>query len=124
MPSGSGSSVGSNSGRFTHDHNWSADETQIILANTEYNLGSPPVAGKTLCITEVSVRTTTPGDVVVTVRVAGETVAKITVNVLAGSTAVWSSIDGRRFEATEQPVVLSDNVAGGTLYVSASGLEA
>jgi len=110
--------------RYLHQNHWQSDEVTISVAGAagQQNLGSAVPAGKTRRIREITVRHAGSNDTVVTVLV-GSTV-KLSLDVPAGTTRVWSSEDGRMFSAGEQPIVQSSDVTGGNTYVSAAGVEA
>jgi hypothetical protein len=76
-------------------------------------------------IREITIRHTGTNNTVVTLKVAGVGGAvKLTIDVPAQTTRVWSSQDGRKFVAGEQPAVQSSDVTGGNTYISAAGVEA
>jgi len=60
---------------------------------------------------------------IITLRLAGAAVARVSFMVPAQSSRVWSSQDGREFVAAEQAVVQSSNVTGGSTFISAAGVE-
>lgn len=110
--------------KWLHDKHWVADEVTISAAGSagQQNLGSKVSVGKTLRIREITVRHAGSNDTVVTLLV--DTTTKLSFHVGAGTTRVWSSQDGRKFNAGEQPLVQSSDVTGGNTFVSAAGVEA
>jgi hypothetical protein len=109
---------------YLHKNHWEASEVTISVAGDagKQNLGSPVPSGKKRRIREITVRHTGTANTVVSLMV-GSTV-KLTIDVPAQTTRVWSSQDGREFAAGEQPTVQSSDVTGGSTYVSAAGVEA
>jgi hypothetical protein len=110
---------------WLHQHHWEAEEVTITVAGAggQQNLGSAVATGKTRRIREITIRHAGTNNTVVTLLVAGGA-TKLTIDVPAGTTRVWSSQDGRKFAAGEQPAVQTSDVVGGSTYVSAAGVEA
>jgi len=127
MPKASASSVGighhSNPERYRQDNNWEAEEVTALAAATNYNLGAAVSAGKTLRIREITIRHAGSNNTVVTLLIVGGN-TKVTIDVPANTTRVWSSQDGREFTATQQPAVQTSDITGGSTFVSAAGIEA
>jgi len=112
--------------RWLHENHWDNDaEVQIVAAGIAgaQNLGVPVAAGEQRRIRELTIRNTCPVDVVVYLRAQITGNIKLSLDVPTQTTRVWSSQDGREFGAAEQPQVYA-NVTGGTIYASASGVEA
>jgi hypothetical protein len=111
--------------RYLHEHHWESGEVEITAsgAGGQKNLGDPVPSGKKRRIRELTIRHAGTNNTVVTLLVSGG-VTKLTIDVPAQSTRVWSSQDGREFDAGEQPAVQSSDTTGGYTYVSASGVEA
>lgn len=124
MPSGSGSSGGTNPSQWLQTHHWEADEVTIAAAGAggQQNLGAVVGAGLTRRIREITIRHAGTANTVVTILIG--VVPKLTVDVPAQTTRVWSSEDGVAFTATQQPVIQTSNVTAGSTYVSARGVEA
>jgi len=110
--------------RWLHENHWEAEEVTISAAGAggQQNLGSAVPTGKTRRIRELTIRHTGTNNTVVTLLISGGA-TKLTIDVPAQTTRVWSSQDGREFDAGEQPAVQSSDVTGGNTYVSASGVE-
>lgn len=110
---------------WLHENHWEADEVTINAAGVggQQNLGVVVPAGVTRRIREITIRHAGTNNTVVTLLIAGGA-TKVTIDVPAQSTRVWSSQDGREFAAGEQPAVQSSDVTGGNTFVSASGVEA
>jgi len=110
--------------KWLHRHHWESGEVNITVAGAEgqKNLGTAVPTGKIRRIKEITVRHTGTNNTVVTLLVAGGA-TKLSIDVPAQSTRVWSSQDGRIFNEGEQPAVQSSDVTGGSTYVSASGVE-
>jgi len=129
MPQGNASNEGigneTNPEKWLHENHWEAEEVEISSAGAggQQNLGSPPSAGKTLRIREITIRHAGTNNTVVTLLVSGGA-TKLSIDVPAESTITWSSQDGREFAAGEQPVVQTSDVTGGHTFVSAAGVEA
>ena len=111
--------------RWLHENHWeSPAEVTIAAAGAEQNLGAAVPAGLTRRIRELTIRHAGTNNTVVTLKVAGVGGAvKVTIDVPAQTTRVWSSQDGREFAAAEQPTVQTSDITGGSTYVSASGVE-
>ncbi len=128
MTRSSASNVGighhSNPERYRQDSHWEAEEVEVAVAGAggQQDLGAAVAAGKTLRIREITIRHVGTNNTVVTLLV-GVTV-KVTIDMAPQSTRVWSSQDGRKFEAAEQPVVQTSDITGGSTFVSAVGIEA
>ncbi|MBA7468138.1 hypothetical protein ES707_03379 [subsurface metagenome] len=114
----------SNPERWLHDNHWEADEVTIAVAGVpgEQNLGVVVPAGVTQRIRELTIRHAGTNNTVVTLLISGGA-TKITIDIPAQTTRVWSSQDGREFDPTEQPAVQTSDVTGGSTYVSAGGVE-
>jgi len=128
MPAGSGGSVGTNPQRFLHNYHWgSGAEVDLDAAATPESLGAAVATGRVRRIREITVRHAGSGNTVITLGVnlgdANEEI-RLTFDVPAQTTRVWSSEDGRSFSAGEQPEVQTSNVTGGHSYVTAAGIEA
>lgn len=111
--------------RWLHVNHREANEVTINAAGVggQQNLGGVVPAGVTRRIRELTIRHAGTNNTVVTLLIAGG-VTKVTIDIPAQTTRVWSSQDGREFAAGEQPAVQSSDVTGGNTYVSASGVEA
>ena len=115
----------SNPEKWLHDKHWEADEVTIAVAGApgQQNLGAVVGAGLTRRIRELTIRHAGTNPTVVTLLIAGGA-TKVTIRVPAGTTSVWTSQDGRKFAAGEQPAVQTSDVTGGSTFVSAGGVEA
>jgi hypothetical protein len=124
MPSGSGSSGGTNPSQWLQTHHWEADEVTVAAAGAggQQSLGAAVGAGLTRRIREITIRHAGTNNTVVTI-LAGTT-TKVTVDVPAQTTRVWSSEDGIAFAVGELSAVQTSDVTGGSTYVSARGVEA
>ena len=111
--------------RWLHENHWEADEVTIAVAGApgQQNLGVAVPAGVTRRIRELTIRHAGTNNTVVTLLIAGGA-TKVTIDVPAQTTRVWSSQDGREFATGEQPACQSSDITGGNTYVSASGVEA
>jgi len=109
---------------FLHTNHWESGEVEIKASGAEgqENLGSKVPTGKTRRIRELTIRHTGTNNTVVTLLVSGGA-TKLSIDVPAQTTRVWSSQDGRSFDAGEQPVVQSSDTTGGSTFVSAAGVE-
>ena len=119
MPEGSGSSTGTNSERWLHEHQWQSEEVPCVAAATPVDLGAPPT--HTLRIREITIRHAGTNNTIVTLIVGGVTL--LSIDVPAQSTVTWSSQDGRKVAAGGQPTVQTSDVTGGSTFVSAVGTE-
>jgi len=121
------SGANTNPERWLHDNHWESDEIPIIAAGAlgEQNLGVAVPVAMARRIREITIRHAGSNNTVVTLKVAGVGGAvKVTIDVPAQTTRVWSSQDGREFAAGEQSAVQSSDVTGGNTFVSAGGVEA
>jgi hypothetical protein len=111
--------------RWMHDHHWDCDEVTVAAAGVggQQNLGAPVGAGVTRRIREITIRHAGTNNTVVTLLIAGGA-TRLTIDVPAQTTRVWSSEDGRLFTAGQQPAVQTSDVTGGSTFISASGVEA
>jgi len=116
---------GINAEKFLHDNHWESGEVTVSAAGAggQQNLGSVVATGKKRRIREITIRHAGTNNTVVTLLVSGGA-TKLTIDVPAQSTRVWSSQDGRIFNAGEQPAVQSSDITGGSTFVSAAGVEA
>jgi hypothetical protein len=119
------SGVNTNPERYLHENHWEAEEVTIAVAGApgQQNLGAAVGVGLTRRIRELTIRHAGTNNTVVTLLIAGGA-TKVTIDVPAQSTRVWSSQDGREFAAGEQSAVQSSDVTGGNTFVSAAGVEA
>jgi hypothetical protein len=110
---------------WLHSHHWECDEVTIAAAGVggQQNLGAAVGAGLTRRIRELTIRHAGTNNTVVTLLISGGA-TKVTIDVPAQSTRVWSSQDGREFAAAEQPAVQTSDATGGSTFVSAAGVEA
>jgi len=111
---------------WLHDNHWECDEVTIaaIGVGGQQNLGVVVPAGVTRRIREITIRHTGTANTVVTILVSGAVANKVTIDVAAQTTRVWSSQDGLEFAAGEQPAAQTSDVTGGGTIVSARGVEA
>lgn len=109
--------------KYLHDNHWESGETTISGAGADVSLGSVVGAGKTRRIREITIRHAGINNTVVTLKIASGA-TKLTLDIPAQTTRVWSSENGRLFNTAEQAAVQSSNVTGGSTYISASGVEA
>ena len=125
---GQDTGLNTNPERWLHIHHWETPaEVTIAAAGVpgQQNLGVAVGAGLARRIREITIRHAGTNNTVVTILIAGPPpVIKITIDVPAQTTRVWSSQDGRLFNAAEQPAVQSSDVTGGNTFVSAAGVEA
>ena len=127
MPTGTPSNEGisnlTNPEKYRQDHHWEANEVEGVLAATSYDLGVAVAAGKTRRIREITIRHAGSDNTIVTLLInAGAT--KVTIDVPANTTRVWSSQDGIEFTAAQLSAFQTSDVTGGSTFVSATGLEA
>jgi hypothetical protein len=110
---------------WLHQHHWEAEQVTIAAAGVggQQNLGVVVPAGLTRRIREITIRHAGTSNTVVTLLISGGA-TKLTIDVPAQTTRVWSSQDGREFAAGEQSAVQSSDVTGGNTFISASGVEA
>lgn len=117
-----------NASKYLQDNHWEPT-AEVTINQTgqvgEQNLGAAVATGATRRIREITVRHDGTNATVITLKVAGVGGRVVlTFDVPAQTTRVWSSEDGRVFQAGEQPAVQSSDVTGGNTYVSVAGIEA
>lgn len=110
--------------RWLHEYHWDCDEVTIAAVGVggQQNLGAVVGAGLMRRIREITIRHAGTNNTVVTLLIAAGA-TRLTIDVPAQSTVVWSSQDGREFAAAQQPAVQTSDVTGGSTFVSASGVE-
>ena len=103
---------------------WNSNEVTVVAtgAGGQQSLGAAVAATHERWIREITVRNAGSITTVVTILVSGGA-TKLTFDVPAYSTRVWGGLDGRMFSAAQQPAVQVSSVTGGSVYVSASGVE-
>lgn len=118
--------LNTNPERWLHQYHWECDEVTIAVAGVggQQNLGAVVPAGVARRIREITVRHTGTNNTVISILVAGAVANKVTIDVPAQTTRVWSSQDGLEFTAAQQPAVQTSDVTGGGTIVSARGVEA
>ena len=125
MPRGSiGDDSGANTNpeRWLQDNHWNCDEVELVAAATALALGAAVAVGATRRIREITIRNVGSNNTVVTIT--DGTDIKLSIDVPAQTTRVWSSQDGRLFAAGETPDAQTSDITGGSTYVSAGGVEA
>jgi hypothetical protein len=117
--------VAPNEEKWRHQYHWECNEVTISAAGAggQQNLGAVVGAGLTRRIRELTIRHAGTNNTVVTLLISGGA-TKLTIDVPAQTTRVWSSQDGREFAEGEQSAVQSSDVTGGNTFVSAAGVEA
>lgn len=115
--------VHTNPEQWLQDYHWDCDQVAIIAVNAggQQNLGAAVGAGLTRRIREITIRHSGTETTVVSILVGTD--VRVSLSLTAGTTVVWSSDNGRSFEAAQQPIVQASNVTGGTVFISASGVE-
>lgn len=123
---GDDSGVNTNPERWLQDNHWEP-EAEITIAATgaggEEEVGDPVATGETRRIREITIRHEGTDNTVVTLLDESGGNIKVSIDVPAQTTRVWSSQDGRSIAATLQPVIQTSDVTGGSTYVSLSGVE-
>lgn len=124
MPSGSGSSGGTNPSQWLQANHWEAEEVIITVSGAagQKDLGVAVAAGKTRRVREYTINHTGTNNTDVSLLIKGGA-TKVTVPVPAQTGRVWGSDNGRKFIAGQITAVQSSDVTGGTTRVSASGVE-
>lgn len=109
---------------YLHRNHWESGEVTIAVAGApgQQNLGGPAPPTMTRRIKEITIRHAGSNNTVVTLLVGA--VVRLSIDVPAQTTRVWSSQDGQLFTAGQQPVCQTSDVTGGSTFVSASGVEA
>ena len=115
--------VNTNPAKWLQDHHWDCNEVTIAVNGLPGQQALGVAALGTRRIREITIRHAGTNNTVVTLLIAGGA-ARLTVDVPAQSTRVWSSEDGRVFAVGEVSAVQTSDVTGGSTFVSASGVEA
>lgn len=122
--------LNTNPERYRQEHGGSFGELVIVASGAGgqqiIRITPPNPVGESLVfrLKEVSVRHSGTSDTVVSVRVVGEAIDRLTLDVRARTTREWESEIGRVVGQTLTVVARSSDVAGGTTYVSGSYIEA
>ena len=112
-----------NAEAWRHANHWQTPaEIALAVAAAPANLGGVVPAGQTRRIREITIRHTGSNNTVISVNIG--VFARITIDVPAQTTRVWSSEDGIEFYGGEQPTIQTSDVTGGGAQVSARGDEA
>lgn len=117
--------VNSNPQTWLHGNHWDCEEVTISTAGSsgEQDLGVAVASNKVRRIREMTIRHTGTSNTVITVLIKGGN-TKLTIDIPAQTTRVWSSENGLEFSAGQTPAVRSSNVTGGNSFISARGVEA
>lgn len=113
--------------RWLHDKHWEPDAEITIAAagaGGEQDVGGAVPAGETRRIREITIRHAGTNNTVVSLLDASGGNIKLSIDVPAQTTRVWSSEDGRLIGTGLQPVIQTSDVTGGSTYVSVAGVEA
>lgn len=111
--------------QWLQDNHWETPAEVIVAAagvGGQQNLGAAVPAFKVRRIREITIRNAGTNNTVVTLLIAAGA-TKLTIDIPAQTTRVWSSEDGRAFTAAQQPAVQTSDVTGGSTYITASGVE-
>lgn len=112
-----------NAEAWRHANHWQTPaEIALAAAAAPANMGGPVPAGQTRRIREITIRHTGTNNTIISINVAA--VVRLTIDIPAQTTRVWSSEDGIEFTGGEQPTIQTSDVAGGGAQVSARGDEA
>jgi hypothetical protein len=113
-----------NPARWLHENHWDCDQVTVAVAGLpgQQNLGAVVGAGLTRRIREITIRHAGTNNTVVTLLVG--VAIRLTIDVPAQTTRVWSSEDGRVFTTAQQVAVQTSDITGGSTFISASGVEA
>ena len=116
--------LNTNPERWLHDYHWEANQVTVAVAGApgQQNLGAVVGAGVTRRIRVLSIRHAGTNNTVVTILIAGGA-TKVSIDVPATTTRVWSSQDGIEFTAGQQPAVQTSDITGGSTYVTPEGVE-
>jgi len=113
---------------FMHNNQWdSGEELDLNAAATPQELGAAVDTDKTRRVMEITIRHAGSANTVVTLGTdlgTGDEEIRLSIDVPAETTRVWSSSPGRTFDAGETPEIQTSDVTGGDTYVTASGVEA
>lgn len=111
--------------QWLQDNHWETPAEVIVTPAGlpgQQNLGAAVPALKVRRIREITIRNAGTNNTVVTLLIAAGA-TKLTLDIPAQTTRVWSSEDGRAFIAAQQPAVQTSDVTGGSTYITASGVE-
>ena len=112
-----------NSERWRHQKHWQTpSEIEIILSGSPGRIVTGNPASYDRRVREITVRHSGTNNTVVSLRY--DVTVKLSFDVAAQTTRVWSSQDGRKLAVGTSLSFESSDVTGGTTFISAAGLEA
>jgi hypothetical protein len=116
--------VHTNPEQWLQDYHWDCNEVTIVAAGVggQQNLGVAVGVGVSRRIREITIRHAGTNNTVVTLLIAAGA-TRLTIDVPAQTTRVWSSEDGRVFTTGQISAVQTSDVVGGSTFISASGVE-
>jgi len=116
--------VHTNPEQWLQDYHWDCNEVTIVAAGVggQLNLGVAVGVGVSRRIREITIRHAGTNNTVVTLLIAAGA-TRLTIDVPAQTTRVWSSEDGRVFTTGQISAVQTSDVVGGSTFISASGVE-
>jgi len=117
--------INTNPERWLHDNHWDNGAELVLNAAAAVNLGAAVGAGATRRIRSITVRNTALVNTVITLSQAAPAQNRVSFDVPAQTTRVWSEQDAVEFLAAVQPQIASSAAAvGAETYIHASGVEA
>lgn len=110
--------------KWLHDNHWDNGAELILNAAVAVNLGAPVAAGATRRVRSITVRNTAQTNTVITLSQVAPAQNRVSFDVPAQTTRVWSEQDAVEFLAGVQVQIASSAAAVGTeTYIHASGVE-
>lgn len=117
--------LNTNPEKWMHDHHWDSGAELVLNAAAPVNLVAPVAAGATRRVRSITVRNTALANTVITVSQLLPLQNRVSFDVPAQTTRVWSEEDGVEFLAAVQVQISSSAAAvGSETYIHASGVEA
>ena len=117
--------VNTNPERWLHDNHWDSGVELVLNAAAAVNLGAAVAAGNTRRVRSITVRNTALVNTVITLSQAVPAQNRISFDVPAQGTRVWSEQDAVEFLAGVQSQIASSAAAvGAETYIHAAGVEA
>jgi len=113
--------VNTNPEQWLQDNHWEPDAEITIAAagaGGEQEAGDAVATGTVRRIREITIRHEGSDNTVVTLLDASGGNIKVSIDVPAQTTRVWSSQDGRSIAAGLTPVIQTSDITGGSTYVS------
>jgi len=117
--------LNTNPERWLHDNHWDNGPELVLNAAAAANLGAAVGAGVARRIRSITVRNVAQVSTIITLSQLAPAQNRVSFDVLAQTTRVWSEQDGVEFVAGVQIQISSSAAAvGSETYIHAAGVEA